>query len=56
MDLSSSASTGEPGGEGVPRAGGLALLKGLPQWGFDWLALLLPPTGHFPAKERRVVL
>ena len=52
MDLPSSVSTREAGGDGFPRAGGLAPLVGLAKMGFGWLALLLPPTGEFPAKVR----
>lgn len=51
MDLSSSVSTHGPGGDGLPRAGGLALVGGLAKMGFGWLTLLLPPTGKFAAKE-----
>ena len=50
-DLSSSVSTPEPGGDEFPRAGGLAPITGLAKMGFGWLALLLPPTGEFPARE-----
>lgn len=51
MGLSSFVSTHAPGGHGFPSAGGLAPVGGLVKMGFGWLALLLPPTGKFAAKE-----